>query len=154
MNEEKIIKRAEGTNGQLVLLDNKIRIERKGSTAFWTQGLKGDKEIFIRNISSIQLKKCGTFTAGFIQFSFIGGTESKKGLFAAVEDENTVMFNNNTQDDFIKIKQLIEDKMSELSDSSHPRSNLDELEKLAELKEKGIITEEEFSAKKKQILGL
>jgi ribosomal protein L40E len=32
--------------------------------------------------------------------------------------------------------------------------NLDDLEKLAELKEKGIITEEEFQAKKKEILGL
>jgi predicted Zn-dependent peptidase len=31
---------------------------------------------------------------------------------------------------------------------------MDELEKLAELKDKGIITEEEFEAKKKQILGL
>jgi len=31
---------------------------------------------------------------------------------------------------------------------------LDSLEKLADLKQKGIITEEEFSAKKKQILGI
>lgn len=33
-------------------------------------------------------------------------------------------------------------------------SNLDELERLAELKDKGIITEDEFNAKKKQLLGL
>ncbi len=33
-------------------------------------------------------------------------------------------------------------------------NNLEDLEKLAELKEKGIITEEEFQAKKEQILGL
>jgi len=32
--------------------------------------------------------------------------------------------------------------------------DLAQLERLAELKEKGIITEEEFNAKKKQILGL
>ncbi|WP_319643278.1 SHOCT domain-containing protein [Methanovulcanius yangii] len=31
---------------------------------------------------------------------------------------------------------------------------LDELEKLAGLKEKGVITEEEFEAKKKQLMGL
>ena len=31
---------------------------------------------------------------------------------------------------------------------------IDELERLAGLKEKGIITEEEFQAKKKQLLGL
>lgn len=33
-------------------------------------------------------------------------------------------------------------------------SNLDELEKLASLKDKGIITEEEFNLKKKQLLGI
>jgi curved DNA-binding protein CbpA len=33
-------------------------------------------------------------------------------------------------------------------------NNLDDLEKLADLKEKGIITDEEFQAKKRQILGL
>jgi hypothetical protein len=31
---------------------------------------------------------------------------------------------------------------------------IDDLEKLAELKQKGVITEEEFTAKKKQILGI
>jgi hypothetical protein len=33
-------------------------------------------------------------------------------------------------------------------------SSTDELTKLAELKDQGIITEEEFTAKKKQILGI
>jgi hypothetical protein len=33
-------------------------------------------------------------------------------------------------------------------------SNLDELEKLAGLRDQGIITEDEFEAKKKQLLGL
>jgi hypothetical protein len=33
-------------------------------------------------------------------------------------------------------------------------SNLDELEKLADLHDKGIVTDEEFEAKKKQLLGL
>lgn len=33
-------------------------------------------------------------------------------------------------------------------------NNIAQLEKLAELRDKGILTEEEFSAKKKQLLGL
>jgi len=32
--------------------------------------------------------------------------------------------------------------------------NLDELEKLASLRDKGILTEDEFNAKKKEFLGL
>ena len=38
--------------------------------------------------------------------------------------------------------------------SEEEKSSLSDLEKLAELRDKGIITEEEFQAKKKQILGL
>jgi hypothetical protein len=41
-----------------------------------------------------------------------------------------------------------------LSPSSSKTNPLDELEKLAELKDKGIITQEEFEAKKKQLLNL
>lgn len=44
---------------------------------------------------------------------------------------------------------------SELSGKvSNQSSSLDELEKLSELKDKGVITEEEFLTKKKQLLGL
>lgn len=41
-----------------------------------------------------------------------------------------------------------------IASKSITSQNISDLEKLAELKEKGIITEEEFNAKKKQILGL
>tara|TARA_B100001057_G_scaffold462076_1_gene514705 strand:- start:416 stop:853 length:438 start_codon:yes stop_codon:yes gene_type:complete len=45
-------------------------------------------------------------------------------------------------------------KAKETSQSAAPVSDADELKKYAELKDQGIITEEEFNAKKKQILGL
>lgn len=54
----------------------------------------------------------------------------------------------------MKIKEAIEEKMRSNEKVEIKTSDLDQLEKLAELKEKGIITEEEFNAKKKQILGL
>jgi hypothetical protein len=57
-----------------------------------------------------------------------------------------------------KAKNLIEQKVNEIHSGkaapAETTSSLDELPKLAELKEKGIITEEEFQQKKKQILGL
>lgn len=43
---------------------------------------------------------------------------------------------------------------SKVTVSQQNSSNIEDLEKLAELKEKGIITQEEFDAKKKQILGI
>ncbi len=42
----------------------------------------------------------------------------------------------------------------EFEDETEVPSYLDELERLAELRERGIITDEEFEAKKKQLLGL
>ncbi len=45
-------------------------------------------------------------------------------------------------------------KSSSSTSSSNGNSTLDDLEKLADLKKKGILSEAEFEAKKKQILGL
>ena len=48
--------------------------------------------------------------------------------------------------------------LEEIKDNPKPNqsntSNLDEIEKLSLLKDKGILTQEEFDAKKKQLLGL
>jgi len=152
--EEKILMEAKGVNGQIQLLEYKIRIMRKGGMAFLTQGLRGNKEIQIKQISSIQFKQVSTFTNGFIQFAFLGGQEHKSGTLSATSDENTIFFNKGQQPAFEKIKEAIEEKMRSNEKVETKTSDLDQLEKLAELKEKGIITEEEFNAKKKQILGL
>lgn len=103
-----ILKKAKGVNGQLELLKNKIIIKRKGSLSFLTQGLKGDKEIQIKQISSIQLKSAGKLTNGYIQFSFIGGQETKGGMFNATRDENSIMFKSKQEKKFVEIKNMIE----------------------------------------------
>ncbi|TYP95432.1 Uncharacterized membrane protein YhaH, DUF805 family [Fodinibius salinus] len=52
------------------------------------------------------------------------------------------------------LKETISNKMQSSTNENTQNHGLDDLEKLADLKDKGIITEEEFVAKKKQILGL
>ena len=148
---------AKGVNGQIELLQDRVRIKRKGGMAVLTQGLKGDKEIQLASISSIQLRAPGSFTNGYIQFAFHGGQEAKGALFQATSDENSVMFSSAQFVDFQKMKQSIEQQRAKISVSTAPSSSasgLDDLEKLASLRDKGILTEEEFQAKKKQILGL
>jgi len=150
-----VIMNAEGIGGTLSLLKDRIRISRKGLGSLILQGFKGDKDIYLSQISSIQLKKAGGFTNGYIQFSFLGGQETKGGIFDATQDENTIMFKPSQQAQFLLIKQEIDKRISQLRNGSNVKaSSLDELEKLASLKDKGIITEEEFKYKKKQILGL
>jgi hypothetical protein len=105
------IKTAKGVNGQLLLYKNRVRIERKGVLSFLTQGLKGQKDVFIKQISSIQFKPAGLLTNGYIQFAFLGGTENKGGLFNATQDENTIMFNKGQQKVFEEIKEMLNNQL-------------------------------------------
>lgn len=68
-----VVIEAHGHGGDLELTETTLRIKRKGVLGFLTQGLKGDKEILISHISSIQFKKAGILINGYIQFAFVGG---------------------------------------------------------------------------------
>lgn len=165
-NTFKGIMKADGHNGQIELYKDRLVIKRKGFMSKLTHGFKGSKEIRLNRISSIQLKEAGMITSGYIQFSFSGGKENTDGLMDATKDENSVVFTKKQQTDFKKIKTAIYNQMDKLEkektdrlkesvqEESNSSSDLDELEKLADLKDKGIITEEEFKKKKKQILDI
>jgi hypothetical protein len=151
-----VIRSAKGVNGQLELLDGRIRIVRKGVLSFLTQGLKGDKEIAISAITSIQWRKAGLLTNGYIQFGFFGGLEAKGGIFQATEDENTIMFNQGRQAEFEAIRNELQRVINARpsAGAASPTSAADEIKKLADLREQGILTNDEFETKKKQLLGL
>jgi hypothetical protein len=145
-----VLASAEGMNRNVELHENKIVLKRKGLLSFVSEGLGGDKEILIKRISSIQFKKASFLAYGHMAFTFDGGQDVNRSLF----DENGVTFNSGQQADFLKLRTAIEDRMNSLQDSGKQTSELDELEKLASLRDKMIITESEFQAKKKKILGL
>lgn len=154
-----ILMEAEGVDGQLLLLEQGIRIKRKEKIDYLARRLKGDKAIPYSQISSIRFKKAGMRTHGYIQFLLFGEHESKEGVRNITQDENTVMFRTAQQLGFDRIKTAIEAKMAaakKIVPKAAPQtvSYLDELEKLASLKDRGIITEDEFTAKKRQILGI
>lgn len=146
-------KEYKGYNGTIILTDNGVVIKR-GAKGFLLGGgmLRGDKMIPYAGIVAVQLKKAG-MTAGYLQLTLKGGSESKSGLMQSTRDENSVNFHLKHNADFAEAKDEIE-KLISLGQLPKSGSNLDELEKLAALKEKGIIDESEFSAKKKQLLGL
>lgn len=147
-------KEFKGYNGSIVLTDTGVLIKRGIKGALLGGGfLRGDKTIPYSSIVAVQLKKAG-LTAGYLQLTLAGGSEAKGGLFQATKDENTIMFYNWANKSFEEGKKLIEERISEAKHSSKSGSHLDDLEKLAELKKKGIITDSEFNQKKKQLLGL
>lgn len=147
-----------GQNGQLTIYENKITISRKGLVAFSQHGMKGEKDIYIKNITGVQLKTASTLFHGFIQFSFSGSSESKGGIQAARIDENSIIITKSQNSFFIEAKAMIEGLMDKCITAStkiiNQSSELDEIEKLAGLRDKGIITEDEFNTKKKQLLGI
>jgi Short C-terminal domain len=147
-------------NGQLTVTPTRIIISRRGALGFLSQGHKGEKEIDIVQISAIQFKKNGPLTVGYIQFSFLGGSETKRGINEAVRDENTILFNSSQEPAFERAKSLIDRYRTGARHQSSgqsppmPRDSLDDLERLAELRDKGVITADDFEAKKRQILGI
>ena len=144
----------EGSGATLEVYPTKIVIKRHGLLSFLTQGSKGDKEIFIKNITAIQLKEPG-FTKGFIQFSLSGESASKGGAFDAVKDENSIMIGTMpVYKTFVAAKNLIESHIQGQNKPQvqQPVSIADELSKLVELKKEGFLTEEEFQEQKRKLL--
>lgn len=145
-----------GYNGTLCLTDTGIVIKR-GLKGFLLGGgkLRGDKTIPYSSIVAVQLKKAG-MTAGYIQLTLAGGSEAKDGLFQSTTDENSINFHalGKNNESFAEAKTLIEQRIGQSRGSAAPKSDAENLEKFAELRDKGIITKAEFEAKKKQLLGL
>ena len=153
---EHVIMKAEGYNGDLEMTESLVRIKRKGFLTLLAQGFKGDKEIMISEISSIQYKAPSFFVNGYIQFAFRGGREALGGLFEAAADENTVMFKGDHESEFSAFKEELQKRIvaSREVGISSKSSDLDDLEKLGSLRDRKIVSEEEFQAKKRKILGI
>jgi len=128
----------QGVNGQIELLVNTLRISRKGQFPFFTKG--GKKEISLSQISTIRFKEAGSIAHGYIQISYT--------------DENTIMFDAEQEPSFASIKEEIDKRMEKSKKDTRRSSDLDDIEKLASLRVKGIITDDEFNVKKRQILGM
>jgi hypothetical protein len=145
-----------GHNGQVELTADSLTIHRRGVLGFLTQGLKGEKRIPYVSISAVQFKKAGLLN-GYIQFSILGGIEARGGAFDAATDENSIMFRSSQNADFARLRDEIERRVAAAKASTAPMagaaSTAEQLSKLAELLEKGLLTQAEFMAEKVKLLG-
>ncbi len=137
--------------------DKAITISRKGFMNLATHGLKGEKTIPLKNITSVQIKKPG-LTNGYIQFGILGGIENKAGILSATQDENTIMFTKANYNDMLELKEYIDsyedDSKAKGNNVPIERSPAEKVKELKELLDMEIITQEEFDAKKRELLGL
>lgn len=154
-----IVHSMKGVQDLLEVFDDKVTITPKGILGFMNKGLKGTKTIPFRSISAIQFKEAGLMFSGYLQFTISGGNESKGGLLAATKDENTFIFAKKENNAFAtEIKEYIESMSKEVRSqgamqSISAPSLSDELGKLAELRDSGILSEQEFQTAKNRLLA-
>ncbi len=151
----------DGRNGGTVeLLENVLVIRRKGLGSFLTQGLKGEKRVPYASIRSVQFKEAG-FTTGYIQFGIAGGIESRGGVWDATTDENTVLFTKEAANDFRQLRDVVEDRVANAGNRNSsssapvaPSANVsEELGRLADLRDRGVLTDDELKEQKARLLG-
>lgn len=133
---------------------NFLKVEPRGFANAINKGLTGEKTYDLNNVSGVQYKKPG-MTTGYLQIILIGGRDAHGGVLGAVKDENSITFSKKEDHLILQIKEYIENYIHSRSVSSTPAaSGLDEIRKLKELLDIGAITQEEFEAKKSQLLKL
>jgi hypothetical protein len=143
-----------GLGSSLELLEDRLIIRRSMILGTIMHGLKGEKTIPYSAITAVQYKPSGLVN-GYIQFSVGGGSESKKGIWDATKDENTLMFSDDAS--FQEARAFVEDRIGarpKLTQPSAPSESIvDTLEKLAALRDRGILSSEEFEEQKAKVLG-
>lgn len=141
-------------------LQDWITISRKGAMAKVSHGMKGEKRIPIASVTAVQFKKPG-LANGYIQFSIGGGSESKGGVLDATKDENTVMFTSKHHDEFRAVRDEVERIISQRQPGGGAPTVVNaaapsvgsQLKELAELRDAGVLSEEEFQAQKAKLLA-
>jgi len=148
---------ATGLNARILLFKDVVRIQRIGVRSFLSGASRIEKDIRISQIVSIQFKRAGLLSNGYMELILMNYDERPdKGSEEEIEDA-VIAFRPGQQKAFEAFREMLEAKMTSggvFKAPSAAGTDLDQLEKLASLRDKGIITEDEFSRKKKQLLGL
>jgi hypothetical protein len=148
---------ATGLNARISLFKDVVRLQRTGLRSVLSGDSRIEKDILISQIVSIHFKKATLLSNGYIEFILMP-YHQRKDTEAEDDTEDVILaFRPGQQKAFEAFREMLEAKMTSggVARASTPAtSDLDQLEKLASLLQKGIITEEEFNRKKRQLLGL
>ena len=132
-------------SAELFLLEDSVKIVIR----------KKEISIPFDSIISVIYKKPSFLNKGTLEFKTAqagyGAINWGFGISTQLNDANTILFNKENDCIAIEIKNYIEN-----SKKGNASNNVDysQLQKLKELLDGGVISQEEFDAKKKQILGL
>lgn len=144
-------------NNELELSGDNIIIRRRGVAHAMAAGLTGERMIPISTLTAIQLKLGVWWSPGFILFSYAGSKPFMGGIIEATQDPDAFLFKKEQNDEVLAFKAMVEKLLrdSKQQASSAPNTSgtlTEEIRKLAELKQQGVLSEEEFEAAKKKLL--
>jgi Domain of unknown function (DUF4429)/Short C-terminal domain len=151
---------AKGVNGQITMTGDWMTIGRKG---FGRLGhSKGDRRIPLASITAVQVRPAGSLANGFLRVTIPGSPERRGGLNDATSDENAVIFTKKHADEFAAVQTYIETYIgNRMATQNQPQQVVhpaapdiaDQIRKLASLRDDGLLTKEEFQAKKTALLA-
>lgn len=155
INRSEIIEYSKGVNGLIAVTKSIVYIVRGTSLE-----RKVIKTYEIKSISSIELKKPNMFTNGHFQIITSGNsdkTNRHSSAFEYAKDENTIMFRSSVYEHFLSLEKLIyqlrdQEIQNTTIESVQKDDVFNKIEKLAQLRDKQIITTEEFEKKKTELL--
>ena len=148
----------------LDVYENKVVFTSTQSTSTLVTGLvfgtsitQGEKTIYYKDATGVQYKP-STVLDGYIQVETASGNMTSSS--SQYSGENSIQFSGKQRNEEAEIiVAYIKNKIEEVKNAPaggivQQLSPADELKKHKELLDMGIITQEEFDAKKKQLLGL
>ena len=167
MKKDGIVFVFDGGNGTLLeVYEDRVTLYHNkslfGKFAAFVERNIGEKTLYATDISSVEFKEAQKFCIGYIRFSLLHGAEQAKSVASAAEDPNSVaigLVEKNEQ--AAEIKKYIDKMLANVRNKNSTSntviqslSNADELKKYKDLLDSGVITQEEFEAKKKELLGI
>ena len=150
----KVIELRKPQKATITITDDYISIHKHG----YINKLKGENRIPFSSIASLQYRKSNKLSAtGMLRFTITGNSSP----VASLADDNTIMFSYKENELFEKMRDFIQSQIQIISSPSAEKTSstpdfdpVAEIRRYKELMDEGIITSEEFEAKKQQLLSL
>jgi hypothetical protein len=145
---------ARGSNGLITIDGDWLTIDRTG---FGRAGhSQADRRIPLESITAVQLRQARVFSDGFIRFMVDGSPEFRGGLQNAMRDENAVTFGRRQTREFNIVRAAVEQHITAHHGGARSGAGepdiAEQIRKLGELRDQKLITEQEFEAKKAELL--
>lgn len=127
-----------------------------GNLLIMDKFFNGEKKYYYSDLTTVQFREPGKVTDGYMEFEYPGSHSGKNGN--SYSSENSISYSKQHTPLMKEIYTFIDGRIRECKNGQNKQaiqvSSADELKKYKELLDMGAITQEEFDAKKKQLLGL